>query len=134
MLPFGHRPQDRKREQWERKEGVQAGGQELLRAAKKKKKWVQEEKREQLAEVGAAPWVRSVQSKCRVCCPRGLRRPERRNPLVLVPSSVGVPPFFHQLNNPFLIPKSHPCPHCYTHTHMHAHTPLFGTRNHSSHK
>lgn len=35
---------------------------------------------------------------------------------------MGVLPFFHQLNSRFLIPKSHPCPHCYTHTDMHAHT------------
>ena len=60
MLPFGHHSQDRKRAQWERQAGVEAGGQELLRAAKKKTKWVQEEKRGQLAEVGAAPQVRSV--------------------------------------------------------------------------
>lgn len=42
---------------------------------------------------------------------------------------MGVFPFFHQLNNRFLIPQSHPCPHCYTHTqtcahtHMHTHAP-----------
>lgn len=74
MLPFGHHPQDGKRAQWERQAGIKAGGQELLRAAKKKR-WVQEEKKGQQAEVGAAPQERSVQSKCGVCCPWGLRRP-----------------------------------------------------------
>ena len=68
MLPFGHHPQDRKRAQWERQAGVKAGGQELLRAAKKKR-WAQEEKKGQQAEVGAAPQERFVQRHAESAAP-----------------------------------------------------------------